>query len=161
MGRYSKKDIIRLVQEEDVQFIRVQFTDIFGQMENAAITASQVEKAVANEVMMDGSSIEGFVRIEESDHYLWPDLDTFTILPWRPQYGKAAREICDVHEAGGGHGLFLQRRPGAEIFPLPDRRRGPPHHENQRRGGIFRPGPPGPRGIHPPGDLPEPGGHGF
>lgn len=70
MGRYSKEDIIRLVQEEDVQFIRMQFTDIFGQMKNVAITASQVEKAVNNEIMMDGSSIEGFVRIEASDQYL-------------------------------------------------------------------------------------------
>ena len=101
MGRYTREDIIRLVREEDIQFIRMQFTDIFGQMKNVAITASQIEKALNNQIMMDGSSIEGFVRIEESDQYLWPDLDTFAILPWRPQYGKVARLICDVHNPDG------------------------------------------------------------
>ena len=101
MRKYSKEDIIRLVEEEDIQFIRMQFTDIFGQMKNVAITASQIERAVNNQIMMDGSSIEGFVRIEESDQYLWPDLDTFTVLPWRPQYGKVARLICDVHNPDG------------------------------------------------------------
>ena len=83
MGRYSKEDIIRMVREDDVEFIRMQFTDIFGQMKNVAITASQIEKAVNNEIMIDGSSIEGFVRIQESDQYLRPDLDTFTVLPCR------------------------------------------------------------------------------
>ena len=101
MGKYTKEDIIRMVQEEDIQFIRMQFTDIFGQLKNVAITASQIERAVNNEIMMDGSSIEGFVRIEESDQYLWPDLDTFAVLPWRPQYGKVARLICDVHNPDG------------------------------------------------------------
>ena len=101
MGKYTKEDIIRMVQEEDIQFIRMQFTDIFGQLKNVAITASQIERAVNNEIMMDGSSIEGFVRIEESDQYLWPDLDTFAILPWRPQYGKVARLICDIHNPDG------------------------------------------------------------
>ncbi len=101
MGRYTKEEILRLVRDEDIQFIRMQFTDIFGQMKNVAITASQIEKALAGQVMMDGSSIEGFVRIEESDQYLWPELDTFAILPWRPQYGKVARLICDVHNPDG------------------------------------------------------------
>jgi glutamine synthetase len=101
MGKYSKEDILRMVKEEDIQFIRMQFTDIFGQMKNVAITSSQAEKAVNNQIMLDGSSIEGFVRIEESDQYLWPDLDTFTILPWRPQYGKVARLICDIHNPDG------------------------------------------------------------
>ena len=80
MSRYSKDDIIRMVHEDDVEFIRMQFTDIFGQLKNVAITASQIEKAVNNEIMIDGSSIEGFVRIQESDQYLRPDLDTFTVL---------------------------------------------------------------------------------
>ena len=70
MRHYTKEDIIRLVREEDAQFIRMQFTDIFGQLKNVAITASQIEKAVNNQIMIDGSSIEGFVRIEESDQYL-------------------------------------------------------------------------------------------
>ena len=101
MGKYTKEDIIRLVEEQDIQFIRMQFTDIFGQLKNVAISASQIQRAVDNEIMMDGSSIEGFVRIEESDQYLWPDLDTFTVLPWRPQYGKVARLICEVHNPDG------------------------------------------------------------
>lgn len=101
MARYVKEDIIRRVEEEDIQFIRMQFTDIFGQLKNVAITASQIKRAVNNEIMLDGSSIEGFVRIEESDQYLWPDLDSFAVLPWRPQYGKVARLICDVHNPDG------------------------------------------------------------
>ena len=101
MSKYTKEDIIRLVKDGDVEFIRMQFTDIFGQLKNVAITASQIEKAVNNEIMIDGSSIEGFVRINESDQYLRPDLDTFAILPWRPQHGKVARLICDVYNPDG------------------------------------------------------------
>ena len=101
MGRYTREDILRLVREEDIQFIRMQFTDIFGQMKNVAITASQIQRALDGEIMMDGSSIEGFVRVEESDQYLRPDLDTFAVLPWRPQYGKVARLICDVCNPDG------------------------------------------------------------
>ncbi|NLV57804.1 MAG: type I glutamate--ammonia ligase [Clostridiales bacterium] len=101
MGNYTKQDIIRLVKEEDVEFIRMQFTDIFGQLKNVAITASQLDKALNNQIMIDGSSIEGFVRIQESDQYLYPDLNSFTILPWRPQYSKVARLICDVYNPDG------------------------------------------------------------
>ena len=101
MSKFTKEDIVRIVREDDVEFIRMQFTDIFGQLKNVAITASQIEKAVNNEIMIDGSSIEGFVRIQESDQYLHPDLDTFTILPWRPQHGKVARLICDVYNPDG------------------------------------------------------------
>ena len=102
---YTKEDIIRKIKEEDIEFIRMQFTDIFGQLKNVAITASQIEKAVHNEVMLDGSSIEGFVRINESDQYLYPDLDSFVVFPWRPQHGKVARLICDVHNPDGS--LFV------------------------------------------------------
>lgn len=101
MSRYSKEDIIRLVEEEDVEFIRLQFTDIFGMLKNIAITSSQLEKALDNRCMFDGSAIEGFVRIEESDMYLHPDLDTFEIFPWRPQQGKVARFLCDVYRPNG------------------------------------------------------------
>ncbi len=101
MSRYTKKDIITRIKEEDIEFIRLQFTDMFGSLKNVAITASQLEKALDNKCMFDGSSIEGFVRIEESDMYLYPDLDTFEIFPWRPQQGKVARLICDVYKADG------------------------------------------------------------
>jgi glutamine synthetase len=96
---YTKEEIIRVVKEEGVKFIRLQFTDILGQLKNVAITASQIEKALDNKCMFDGSSIEGFTRIEESDMYLYPDLNTFAIFPWRPQDGKVARLICDVYTA--------------------------------------------------------------
>ena len=101
MSRYTKKDIIRMTEEEDVEFIRLQFTDIFGMLKNVAITAGQLEKALNNRCMFDGSAIEGFVRIEESDMYLYPDLDTFAIFPWRPQQGKVARLMCDVYHPNG------------------------------------------------------------
>ena len=101
---YTKEDIMELVQDEDVEFIRLQFTDMFGQMKNVAITVSQLGKALDNRCMFDGSSIEGFARIEEADMILYPDLDTLAIFPWRPQQGKVARLICDV------------KRPGVEPF---------------------------------------------
>ena len=90
-----------LVSDEDVEFIRLQFTDMFGSLKNVAITASQLEKALDNKCMFDGSSIEGFARIEESDMYLYPDLNTLEIFPWRPQQGKVARLICDVYRPNG------------------------------------------------------------
>lgn len=101
MNNYTREDILRLVEEEDVEFIRLQFTDIFGTMKNVAVTTSQLEKALNNKCMFDGSSIEGFARIEQSDMYLYPDLNTFEIFPWRPQQGKVARMICDVHRPDG------------------------------------------------------------
>lgn len=81
--KYTKEDILRIADEENVSFIRLQFTDILGSLKNVAITRSQLEKALDNKCMFDGSSIEGFVRIEESDMYLHPDYDTFVIFPWR------------------------------------------------------------------------------
>ena len=99
--KYTKQDVLRLVQEEDVEFIRLQFTDMFGTFKNVAVTSSQLAKALDNQCRFDGSSIEGFVRIEESDMYLHPDLDTFAIFPWRPQQGKVARLICDVFRPDG------------------------------------------------------------
>ncbi|MCM1498667.1 MAG: type I glutamate--ammonia ligase [Clostridium sp.] len=101
MSKYTKQDIMKLVEEEDIEFIRLQFTDMFGTLKNVAITSSQLEKALDNKCMFDGSSIEGFVRIDESDMYLYPDLNTFEIFPWRPQHGKVARMICDVYRPNG------------------------------------------------------------
>lgn len=101
MYNNTKEEIIRLVQEEDVEFIRLQFTDMFGNLKNIAITSSQLERALDNKCMFDGSAIDGFVRIEESDMYLYPDLSTFEIFPWRPQQGKVARMLCDVYRPNG------------------------------------------------------------
>ena len=101
MKNYSREDIIRIVEEEDVEFIRLQFTDMFGMLKNVALTASQLERALDNQCMFDGSAIDGFVRIEESDMYLYPDYNTFEIFPWRPQQGKVARLICDVYRPNG------------------------------------------------------------
>jgi len=101
MSKYTKQDVMKLVEEEDIEFIRLQFTDMFGTLKNVAITASQLEKALDNKCMFDGSSIEGFVRIDESDMYLYPDLNTFEVFPWRPQHGKVARMICDVYRPNG------------------------------------------------------------
>lgn len=101
MKHYTKEDIVRIVNEEDIEFIRLQFSDIFGQMKNVAVTRSQIEKVLDNKIMIDGSSIEGFTRIHESDQYLRPDLNTFAILPWQPAMHKTARLICDVYNPDG------------------------------------------------------------
>ena len=98
---YTKQKILNMAETEDVEFIRLQFTDLFGTLKNVAITKSQLAKALDNKIMFDGSSIEGFARIEESDMYLYPDYDTFEILPFRPHQGKVARMICDVYKPDG------------------------------------------------------------
>lgn len=101
MPKYTKEDIRRISDEENVKFIRLQFTDILGTIKNVEIPISQLEKALDNKMMFDGSSIEGFVRIEESDMYLYPDLDTWVVFPWTAEKGKVARLICDIHNADG------------------------------------------------------------
>ncbi|MDR1688788.1 MAG: type I glutamate--ammonia ligase [Clostridiales bacterium] len=97
---YTKEDIFRLANENGIEFIRLQFVDIFGIMKNVAITAAELEKALDGQMMFDGSSIEGFVRIEESDMYLRPDYSTFTVMPWFDNY-KIARMICDIYRPNG------------------------------------------------------------
>lgn len=101
MGKYSKEDIIRIADEQDVRFIRLQFTDMLGIIKNVEIPVDQLGKALDNEMMFDGSSIEGFVRIEESDMKLYPDLDSWVVFPWTPEKGKVARLICDVYNPDG------------------------------------------------------------
>lgn len=99
--KYTNKDVLRLSEENDVKFVRLQFTDVFGMLKNVAITSKQLPKVLEEGQMFDGSSIDGFVRIEESDMLLVPDTDTFEIFPWRPQQGKVARLICDVYTTDG------------------------------------------------------------
>lgn len=101
MGKYTREDIMNLAKEENVKFIRLQFTDILGTIKNVEIPVSQLEKALDNKMMFDGSSIEGFVRIEESDMNLYPDLDTWVVFPWTAEKGKVARLICDIYKPDG------------------------------------------------------------
>lgn len=97
----SKKDILDLATKNNVRFLRLQFTDILGVNKNVEIPRSQFEKALDGDIMFDGSSIEGFVRIEESDMLLDPDLDTFQIFPWGDPDSRVARLICDINTPDG------------------------------------------------------------
>ncbi|MBD7909468.1 type I glutamate--ammonia ligase [Sporosarcina gallistercoris] len=101
MKNTTKEDIRKYVVEDNVNFVRLQFTDILGMIKNVEIPISQLDKALDNKMMFDGSSIEGFVRIEESDMYLIPDLNTWMVFPWPSGTGKVARLICDVSLANG------------------------------------------------------------
>jgi glutamine synthetase len=93
---------MEIIEKQNVNFFRLQFVDIFGFMKNIAIPRSQIEKALDGKMMFDGSSIDGFVRINESDMYLKPDYDSFIVLPWRVKDGvNAARIICDVYKSDG------------------------------------------------------------
>ncbi|MGN8646918.1 type I glutamate--ammonia ligase [Gracilibacillus sp. HCP3S3_G5_1] len=97
----TKEEIKQRIKEENVKFIRLQFTDLLGTIKNVEIPLSQLDKALDNEMVFDGSSIEGFVRIEESDMKLYPDLDTFVVFPWTSEKGKVARFICDIYNTDG------------------------------------------------------------
>src|SRR6478672_2465854 len=99
--KYKREDILQLMEKENVKFIRLQFTDLLGTIKNVEIPKKQINKALDNKMMFDGSSIEGFVRIEESDMYLYPDLDTFVVFPWTAEKGMVARLICDIYNPDG------------------------------------------------------------
>ncbi|MGT2833548.1 type I glutamate--ammonia ligase [Streptococcus halotolerans] len=96
-------DIKQDIKDKNVTFLRLMFTDILGTMKNVEIPATdeQVEKVLSNKAMFDGSSIEGFVRINESDMYLYPDLDTWTVFPWGDENGAVAGLICDIYTSEG------------------------------------------------------------
>ncbi|RXA72748.1 type I glutamate--ammonia ligase [Enterococcus hirae] len=94
-------EIKRIIEEENVRFLRLMFTDILGTIKNVEVPVSQIDKVLENKMMFDGSSIEGFVRIEESDMYLYPDLSTWMIFPWESDHGKVARLICDIYNPDG------------------------------------------------------------
>lgn len=98
---YSRDEIKAIIKQENVKFIRLQFTDLLGTIKNVEIPLSQLDKALDNEMVFDGSSIQGFVRIEESDMKLAPDLDTFVIFPWTSEKGRVARFICDIYKPDG------------------------------------------------------------
>jgi len=97
----TRDDILRIAEKENVQYIRLQFTDLLGTIKNVEIPLSQLEKALDNKMMFDGSSIEGFVRIEESDMYLYPDYNSLVIYPWASENGKIAGLTCDIYSPDG------------------------------------------------------------
>ncbi|MCK6257103.1 type I glutamate--ammonia ligase [Fictibacillus sp. WQ 8-8] len=101
MAKFTKENIMQIAKDENVRFIRLQFTDLLGVIKNVEIPVGQLEKALDNKMMFDGSSIEGFVRIEESDMLLYPDLDTWVVFPWTSEKGKVARMICDIYNPDG------------------------------------------------------------
>lgn len=104
-----QEDILRMIEEEGVEFIRLQFTDIFGRLKNLAVTPGQMDKVFANRYSFGGGAM--FASVYDCDErlYLYPDLDTFMILPWRPQQGKVAKIVCDVCYMDGTPCKFSSR----------------------------------------------------
>nr|WP_257787682.1 type I glutamate--ammonia ligase [Companilactobacillus allii] len=99
--KYSAEDIKKMTVDENVEFICLMFTDINGIIKNVEVPVSQIDKVLANKITFDGSSIDGFTRIEESDMLLHPDLSTWLIFPWGSEHGKVARLICDIYTTDG------------------------------------------------------------
>ncbi|MFZ0390243.1 MAG: type I glutamate--ammonia ligase [Calditrichia bacterium] len=156
MSQMSREDILKRCKEENVKFLRMQFTDIFGVNKNVEVPESQFEKALEGEIMFDGSSIEGFARIEESDMLLKPDFDTFRIFPWENQNGRIARLICDIMNPDGGPfagcprqvlkrvcqkakdmGFTMQAGPEAEFFLFQHDEIGNPTRNTHDSAGYF------------------------
>ncbi|MBN2366611.1 MAG: type I glutamate--ammonia ligase, partial [Calditrichaeota bacterium] len=152
----TKAEILKKCREEEIKFLRLQFTDIFGVNKNVEVPASQFEKALDGEILFDGSSIEGFARIEESDMLLKPDLDTFRIFPWLNHEGKIARLICDIMNPDGTAfegcprqtlkrvcqkaekmGFQMQAGPEAEFFLFLHDAEGNPVRETHDSAGYF------------------------
>ena len=149
-----------LVEEEDVEFIRLQFVDVFGTLKNLAVTTSQLDKVLNNECMFDGAAIDGFKGNNMSELFLKPQLDTFAIFPWRPQQGKVARFLCDVvYEDGtpfegdsryilqnvlnqaAEMGYTFQVQPHCEFFLFDTNEEGEPTVTTKEKGDYFDIGP--------------------
>ena len=139
--------VLRSVEERGIRFIRLWFTDVLGQLKSIAIVPGELENAFEEGMTFDGSSIDGFSRVQESDMLLQPDPNTFELLPWRGDDAPVARMFCDVTtldgapfagdprhvlrrqlDAGPGEGLLLLRRPRHGVLLLRPGRRtaGPP-----------------------------------
>jgi glutamine synthetase len=97
----SKENVLKIAKEQGVKFIRLWFTDILGFLKSVAITVEELERVLDRGIGFDGSSIEGFARIDESDMVAMPDPDTFCMLPWRPTEHTVARMFCDILKPGG------------------------------------------------------------
>ena len=148
-----KREILAEAEAAGVKFLRLQFTDILGVIKNVEVPDRQFAAALDGKVMFDGSSIEGFVRIEESDMFLTPDLSTFRIFPWTDPSGeKVARLICDITNPDGtsfagcprqtlkraieqaqSRGYTHERRARGRVLPVPDARRRTDHRDARRR----------------------------
>lgn len=101
MSKYTKEDIFRIVDEEDVRFIKLQFTDMYGMPKNVNLPIGQLERALSGQAVFDGSSIEGFIRKDEDDMLLHPDMNTFKVFPVKGRDGATARFICDIYQSDG------------------------------------------------------------
>ena len=114
MGVYSREDILNIVNEEDIRLLKLQFTDMYGMQKSVSLPASRLEKALSGRCVFDGSSIEGFIRRDEEDMFLHPDLDTFQIFPLSGRDGVSARLICDIYREEGrpfmGDPRYILRR---------------------------------------------------
>ena len=152
----TREDLLELMRAQKVRFLRLQFSDISGIIKNVEVPQSQFEKALSGDIMFDGSSIEGFVRVEESDMVLKPDFDTFAFFPWGDPENRVARVICDVHTADGrpfeGDPRFVLKRQieaaaklgyemmagcEAEFFLFQRGAQGMPTRETHDSGGYF------------------------
>src|SRR5881409_4049103 len=152
----SKRDILDLCKKQGISFLRLQFTDILGINKNVEVPESQFEKALEGDIMFDGSSIEGLVRIEESDMVLKPDLETFRVLPYDDEGGRVARLICDIYNPDGSSfagctrqalkrqmakaktlGYEMMAGAEAEFFIFQLDANGNPTTETHDRGGYF------------------------
>ncbi|OWZ82996.1 type I glutamate--ammonia ligase [Natranaerobius trueperi] len=101
MSQLTKEDLKKKIQDLNIEFIRLQFTDVFGAMKSVSVTSDELDSAMAGELMFDGSSIDGFARVEESDQVLIPDTSTFNVMPWRPSDKGVASLVCDVYNPDG------------------------------------------------------------
>ncbi|MFQ7672838.1 MAG: glutamine synthetase beta-grasp domain-containing protein, partial [Clostridium sp.] len=101
MAKYTRQDILDLIEEEDVKFIRLQFTDIAGNLKNMATTVDQIDKILGGRCRFNCAAVDGFRGVGYEELFLVPDLDTFVTFPWRPQNGKVARFICDIVKPDG------------------------------------------------------------
>jgi glutamine synthetase len=152
----TKSDVLARSKQEHVHFLRLQFTDIDGVIKNVEVPASQFDKALDGQIMFDGSSIEGFTRIEESDMLLVPDLDTFQVFPWDTDHGKVGRLICDIATPDGNPfagcprtalkdvvaraqkmGYRMMAGPEAEFFLFQRNHEGEPLPRTHDTGGYF------------------------
>lgn len=152
MSYYTKEDILHMIDEEDVKFIRLQFADFFGVLRNIAVTGAQIKKALDGSCSIDGFHIRGAKALGYRNIYLMPDLDTFAILPWRPQNGKVARFLCDLTDREGNllpesprtilrqqlkraeeKGLYIELNPECEFFLFDTDENGLPTNQTTER----------------------------